>query len=171
MTPFRVCGGRSSMKSLILCSNTTPLPSQTLGNVTDRGGKVHKTAIYQNFRCISLILPTKMKFSYMKLKKPEILPFSVRDKKKIWRPVKKWKSLRYFHAKFDGLRTRFFDGPSKNNVSHEKPSKIPIPAFLPAENQNSCEILENRTKWWIEAGQWRGRGERDETRREEKEKE
>ena len=31
------------MKSLILCSKPTPLPSQTLGNVTDRGGKVQNS--------------------------------------------------------------------------------------------------------------------------------
>ena len=62
--PIMACGGRSSMKSLILCSKTTPLPSQTLGKVTIRGWKVHKTAIYQTFWYIKLIIHSSMKFSH-----------------------------------------------------------------------------------------------------------
>ena len=88
--PFAGLRGRSSMESLILCSKTTPLPSQTLGNVTTRGWKVHKTAIYQTFWYIKLILQSRMKFSHkishMKLKKQSgLLDRSPKDRSN--RPV------------------------------------------------------------------------------------
>ena len=93
--PFAGLRGRSSMESLILCSKTTPLPSQTLGNVTARGWRVHKTAIYQVFRYITLILPTRMKISqkisHMKLIFDEL--------RRIEAPKKDFESK--FESKFD----------------------------------------------------------------------
>ena len=93
--PFAGLRGRSSMESLILCSKTTPLPSQTLGNVTARGWRVHKTAIYQVFRYITLILRTRMKISqkisHMKLIFDEL--------RRIEAPKKDFESK--FESKFD----------------------------------------------------------------------
>ena len=93
--PFAGLRGRSSMESLILCSKTTPLPSQTLGNVTARGWRVHKIAIYQIFRYITLILPTRMKISqnisHMKLIFHEL--------RRIEAPKKDFESK--FESKFD----------------------------------------------------------------------
>lgn len=93
--PIMACGGRSSIKSLILCSKTTPLPSQTLGNVTTRGWKAHKTAIFQTFRYIKLIIQSRMKFSqkisHMKIIFPEL--------RRIEAPKKDFESK--FESKFD----------------------------------------------------------------------